>query len=753
MFKSSAADRTQATCARRPKRRCSAGSIWMMTDLPSTMTEAGDTGPVSSAGEIIELARRCQFWRPDIEGLMARLPVSDEELDAALDLLIRTRDKLPFSNLLLATLAAGRAVDARHVEGTVPMVGCNSVLMGWRFFRGDFPGAVFRVVRNRRTRPEWSAILLYCLLRWWDEHGEGPLPPGFVSGARRLARTSRTLWADIDPVDLSAFCTVMGAVDDPGTRELLERGRFPVEEIYEIARKETLARVLDGHPVISLVPETLKKERVLSGFTVKRAVEKRNRNELCHCGSGKKYKRCCAGRDSERLLDSSRVAGVTQEELRNEPEPHLTAERIETMPLWDLFRLNIAKLDPALFPAVVGTLAAKGEVDRAEEVIREINDPDPGRELSLEIANVATACTLADRGDLVRAILTGQPWLRERGFLSHLLAAEEDKGRLFDLLENSARAVLEGTAGDVPEEGFALGLLWSRKAPALSLMIARAVIANPSIAPHRRRSILDAARLVLDWERWNPADVIEEVNERVEKEGVQVPPKKAKPPVTVESWEELRAQKREADRLREELAQAQAALDERQRREDQEAALAAGKRSASAQPPPVPQGPSPEMKALRERCEYLREELKQRHAERNELRRDLDATRESLAALLERAAPSNATGEDYDEESVLQAQTELPNWPPRFPVWPEDVRARRRIPDEVWRSAVALSGRLAAGDPGAVHGVRLLKGLKGVHRQRFSGSWRLLFEVDQNELRVLDIVNRRDLVAWARGME
>jgi len=89
----------------------------------------------------------------------------------------------------------------------------------------------------------------------------------------------------------------------------------------------------------------------------------------------------------------------------------------------------------------------------------------------------------------------------------------------------------------------------------------------------------------------------------------------------------------------------------------------------------------------------------------------------------------------------------------RFPVWPADVRSRRKIPDAVWRTAVQLTGKLAAGDAGAVQGVELLKGLKGVHRQRLAGDWRLMFEVVRNELRVLDLVHRRDLVAWARARE
>ena len=37
---------------------------------------------------------------------------------------------------------------------------------------------------------------------------------------------------------------------------------------------------------------------------------KPNRNDPCHCGSGKKYKQCCKGKDSKQLTSKLGVAGV-----------------------------------------------------------------------------------------------------------------------------------------------------------------------------------------------------------------------------------------------------------------------------------------------------------------------------------------------------------------------------------------------------------------------------------------------------------
>ena len=49
--------------------------------------------------------------------------------------------------------------------------------------------------------------------------------------------------------------------------------------------------------------------RHLAGLFAPRAIPELGRNEPCHCGSGRKYKRCCLQKDSERLR-SERVSAA-----------------------------------------------------------------------------------------------------------------------------------------------------------------------------------------------------------------------------------------------------------------------------------------------------------------------------------------------------------------------------------------------------------------------------------------------------------
>ena len=54
-----------------------------------------------------------------------------------------------------------------------------------------------------------------------------------------------------------------------------------------------------------LLPENRHHSTVGGTYTVRRPIPKLGRNEPCHCGSGKKYKKCCYRKDQEFLRDAS----------------------------------------------------------------------------------------------------------------------------------------------------------------------------------------------------------------------------------------------------------------------------------------------------------------------------------------------------------------------------------------------------------------------------------------------------------------
>ena len=82
-------------------------------------------------------------------------------------------------------------------------------------------------------------------------------------------------------------------------------------------------------PIFNLIPATPKTE--ISGITVRRSVDHIGRNDPCPCGSGSKYKRCCFGKDQQRLQMSTDVAakGARENEKLREARQKLQAKAAE----------------------------------------------------------------------------------------------------------------------------------------------------------------------------------------------------------------------------------------------------------------------------------------------------------------------------------------------------------------------------------------------------------------------------------------
>src|SRR5690606_17415168 len=81
---------------------------------------------------------------------------------------------------------------------------------------------------------------------------------------------------------------------------------------------------------------------VAAGFTV-RAQKQVGRNDPCPCGSGLKYKKCCA----DKQITPSPIAGVSYEEFLTTAANRITREHIDQLPLRELVRVDIRRLTRA----------------------------------------------------------------------------------------------------------------------------------------------------------------------------------------------------------------------------------------------------------------------------------------------------------------------------------------------------------------------------------------------------------------------
>jgi mRNA-degrading endonuclease RelE of RelBE toxin-antitoxin system len=206
----------------------------------------------------------------------------------------------------------------------------------------------------------------------------------------------------------------------------------------------------------------------------------------------------------------------------------------------------------------------------------------------------------------------------------------------------------------------------------------------------------------------------------------------------------------EASRLRAQLAETRAQLERQER-------LAARKKTAPATPAAPVTAPEPSAAELRKRIDELKSALKERHTERNALRRELNEVLKETAELRESKArqgpDANAASEPDREEQALLAEETTALQPVRVPVFPgRFLQTLESFPGNVSRGVMALIGRLAAGEPAAFVGMRRLRVRHEICRVRLAGDYRLLFKLQPEKLEILDLINRRDFEKWLKSL-
>ena len=147
--------------------------------------------------------------------------------------------------------------------------------------------------------------------------------------------------------------------------------------------------------------------------------------------------------------------------------------------------------------------------------------------------------------------------------------------------------------------------------------------------------------------------------------------------------------------------------------------------------------------------EGLKAALKERHHERNELRRELQKAHTDLEELRQKPAPvaQAGNGPDTDQEEDWRLPQEAPQTHPvrviEFPKHFQESLAS--LPKSVGRGTLTMLGRLAAGEPAAFVGAVRLKACPSIMRHRIGIDFRLLFRLLPDRVQVVDLIPRQDL--------
>ena len=679
--------------------------------------------------ELITAARACPLGTTALRALGLRLP-GDDDLARLFDEVVEARYDHAFTALALAALDGGRPVDASVLKRgaeLLPDPGVLAKLVG--HVSGDVASPLIEAVREGRMGWEREAVALF-LAAWWCRRETGEFPHGLSTEVRVLARKpigieSRLfLLATGDLLDDSVILGLLGSPDDSFLRQ---HARGVGDRFAAVADRPVLDG-LDEHPVRVGSP----------GRTVRRSVEKISRNAPCPCGSGAKYKKCCEARDRDRLRDSSDVPGVTQSELRTRPEPYLTPDRLLGMRSFEVVRLDPLQVDPSLHALLLVRLDLFGEVRAIAELFARV-----GWREKLDGHLIDAVHTATERGehDIARQLIAMRPADLEADLdlAAQLVVDELEPGPMLRAIEDAARASLE-KGGDVD---LAHSLL-SSSLPALGILVGRGSIAtaHPFEAEVLLERVLEC-RDRLELAPDDPAEAIFDVMNAVWSPETASDSSGADEDHLQARQQELDAAQTEVRRLREEV-----------RRLNETASETPSGPSVAPDAPGSQSGGRPESAAddpaaleVRKRLADTREQLKQRHAERNLLRRELDQARREMERLraAEPVAASAAKESDREEMLLLEEDT--------VEVQPVRLISHARgfsdqlasVPRPTARATLRLAGRLAAGDLSAFRGSRRLRLDRTLWRQRVGISHRLLFRLHPQELELLALIDRRDL--------
>ncbi len=681
-----------------------------------------------------ELIDRSTFHKGSVREVAALLPADEGELDALVGEAVAGCDMRSFVLVVAAALDAGRRVDVRHMGQAASMTSdhfrfCNLAIK----MRGDLPAACMTAILRGGIGHETITAAMLLTAVWCRDHTGGVLPEGFLAEVKAMARKQNLR----DEVQAFLISTLF-VVRDPSLKAIFEANFAGVHKPdWEANTQKFLDAVLERihAPVLTLFSDEPPK-MLAAGITMRRSVEKFGRNDQCHCGSGKKYKRCCFAKDEERLHHSTNVAGKTYAELRDAPETDLTIHRIEKMHRHELERLDPLKIPEILHQAYILRATPFGVFERVVEFFERVEWNEVTEKLYYFAAMLIMRAGRKEyAARMVAAFEKARPGADVRLDLL-LLAADGRADEELHLIEKIAFKAMKETNPDRLTE-FALAVLYSRH-KALGILVCRSVI--PLMRSKKGSVVLNEILLAHDKLDLPPDDPFSDVLEKRIAEETGDEGKDAAG---------LRAARKKLDAKAAEVRQLKEDI-ERQRREVRRHEKQRPAETVAHNP-----ADEAELRDLRQKLATLKSTLHERAEERTALRRDLEAVRDALEKTRAAAAPKTepANGDEDDEAGHYLPEQSAGNQPLRIIEFPPKFRETLDdFPQQISRAALAMAGRLAGGEPAAFSGVVALKAIPGVYRQRIGIDHRLLFRLHPDRVQLIALINRRDLDRKIKGL-
>lgn len=427
------------------------------------------------------------------------------------------------------------------------------------------------------------------------------------------------------------------------------------------------------------------------------------------------------------------MAGLTVGELREQRERFLTEDELRQMRSYELARLDPMKMAAPLRLLLINRLHLFGELEAAVQLFEKTGVPDELRDHWLDcVDNVVRA----QRKDLLVRLLRLSDE-SERDHPDFPLAARlllADEADVLGMIEEAALTGLKD-----PDHGSPIELAYALlegKWPALGILVSRGLAAH---APLFEAGVLfDALLETRDKLNLSADDPLHGVIDQRFTASIEA---HRDSEALQKAHERLEINNRELGEARSKLARL-------------EAELAKKERETQPQPQPVtvvaaapPVIDEVALGELRRRVASLKEDLKERHSERNQLRGELKTALEHLEELRQKESAAAAAEEgESTEENLLDDAGPMGTQPVRVPEFSRKFReSLEELPPRAVRQAMSLIGRLAAGESGAFVGIKRLKANREIIRQRVGADHRLLFRLHLKTIELLALIPRRDL--------
>lgn len=616
------------------------------------------------------------------------------------------------ATLALARARAGEPVPTAVIARILPGIELPAITLALLAITPE-RAQLLEVIVERRFPPtrdaaDLEAIVLYAAWRAGADVAR-VIPELRRLSARPMAAESyallATMAAEIDDENVAAATKPIAA--------------FAKDYAKQVASDEK-AMTASIDAVLASLPAEVEMPRA-AGFTV-RAQKQVGRNDPCPCGSGLKYKKCCADKATVREVAPSPIPGVSWDEFL--VGDRMTEEHVENLSLRDLVRVDLTRLaDKPLFAAYLRFVSAR-EWDHAERCVA-------------EAARRGKADDVRD--NLVVHLLECNHVARARGHIAQLpadlaklyeleLAIDDCPAEAWHALVRAAReaAVDRGAAIDL-----ALSLL--RAEPALGILAARACIGALHVEdPDALLELVEDARDRLNLPPEDPAlDAVDALFAKTRHDKTDTPEAETK--------------------LRESLAESSARIAELER---SLAALRTELDQARTRPAAELMRTPQQRDLLEERVRELEALIREGNAERRELRKQLEAAAAADEAGSRREGPRarrvgvEDTDDDVGEAVELGARSvAIPRFERRA------IDAFADVPANVAAEAMRTLGTLAAGDGFAWRGVKQAKDMtRPVLMARVGIHHRLLFRVEDGVLEVLDLITREQLLTTLKRL-